>query len=57
MPRVLITTVPFGEVDPISLRVLEDAGLEYFLNPIGRRLTDDELASLVQGFDCLIAGT
>ncbi len=57
MSRVLITTVPFGEVDPISLRLLDEAGLEYVVNPVGRRLTEEELASLVPGFDCLIAGT
>ena len=55
--RVLITTVPFGEVDPISLRLLDDAGLDYVINPIGRRLTEAELVDLVRGFDCLIAGT
>jgi len=53
----LITTVPFGEVDPASLRLLEEAGVEYVVNPIGRRLTEDELVSLIPGFDVLIAGT
>jgi D-3-phosphoglycerate dehydrogenase len=57
MTRVLITTVPFGEVDPASLRLLDDAGIEYVLNPIGRRLTEEEMVSLVPGFDLLIAGT
>ena len=57
MTRALITTVPFGEVDPASLRLLDDAGIEYVLNPIGRRLTEAELVSLVPGFDLLIAGT
>ena len=28
MPRALITTVPFGEVDPASLGLLDDAGVE-----------------------------
>ena len=57
MPRALITTVPFGEVDPASLVLLDAAGIEYVINPIGRRLTEDELVSLVPGFDVLIAGT
>ena len=57
MSRALITTVPFGEVDPASLGVLDEAGIEYVLNPLGRRLTEDELVSLVPGFDVLIAGT
>ena len=55
--RVLITTIPFGEVDPASLRLLDESGLEYVINPIGRRVTEDELVSLIRGFDYLIAGT
>ena len=57
MTRALITTVPFGEVDPGSLGLLEEAGIEYVINPIGRRLTEAELVPLVPGFDVLIAGT
>lgn len=57
MTRALITTVPFGEVDPASLVLLDEAGIEYVINPIGRRLTEAELVSLVPGFDVLIAGT
>ena len=53
----MITTVPFGEVDPASLVLLDVAGIEYVINPIGRRPTEDELVSLVPGFDVLIAGT
>ena len=57
MPRALITTVPFGEADPASLGLLDDADIEYVINPIGHRLTEAELVSLVPGFDVLIAGT
>jgi D-3-phosphoglycerate dehydrogenase len=57
MTRALITTVPFGEVDPESLGLLERAGVEYVINPFGRRLTEEELAVLLPGFDVLIAGT
>jgi D-3-phosphoglycerate dehydrogenase len=57
MPRALITTVPFGEVDPASLGLLDEAGIEYVINPIGRRLTEAELVSLIPGFEVLIAGT
>ena len=57
MTRALITTVPFGEVDSASLVLLDEAGIEYVINPIGRRLTEAELVSLVPGFDVLIAGT
>lgn len=57
MPRALITAVPFGEVDPSSLDLLDAAGVSYDLNPLGRRLTGEELASLITGYDVLIAGT
>ena len=57
MPRALITTVPFGEVDPAPLALLDGAGIDYVMNPLGRRPTEEELVSLVPGFDVLIAGT
>ena len=57
MTRALITTVPFGEVGPAPLRVLEEAGVDYVVNPVGRRLTGSELVTLIPGFDILIAGT
>ena len=55
--RVLITAVPFGEVDPGCLDLLEEAGVECVRNPHRRRLTEPEIASLVADFDILIAGT
>ncbi len=54
--RVLITTVPFGE-HSVALDRLRSEGLEFVLNPIGRRLKEEELAELIGGFDLLIAGT
>lgn len=55
--RVLITTVPFGEEDRRPLALLEGGGIEYILNPLGRRLRAEELAELVSEVDVLIAGT
>lgn len=55
--RVLITTVPFAETDRRPLALLEAEGIEYVLNPLGRRLTPEELADLVADVDVLIAGT
>jgi D-3-phosphoglycerate dehydrogenase / 2-oxoglutarate reductase len=57
MPRVLVTTVPFGEHNRLPLELLEQAGIECVINPIGRKLKEDELVGLVPGFDVLIAGT
>lgn len=55
--RVLITTIPFGEVDRRPLDLLDAAGVEYVINPIGRKLWEGELAELIGDFDALIAGT
>lgn len=57
MPRVLITTTPFGEVDQAPLDVLKDAGFECVLNPYGRCLSEAELIALVPNVDALVAGT
>lgn len=55
--RVLITTVPFGEQDRRPLDLLDAAGVDYVVNPIGRRLKEMELAELARDFGILIAGT
>lgn len=55
--RVLITTVPFGEVDRRPLALLEAEGVEYVINPLGRRLRPEELAEMIGDYDVLIAGT
>ena len=57
MPKVLITTVPFGDKNRLPLELLEAAGIECMINPIGRKLKEDELAEMVTDFDVLIAGT
>lgn len=57
MARVLITTVPFGDKNRLPIEQLEAAGIDYLVNPIGRKLTEDELAGMVTDFDVLIAGT
>lgn len=56
-PRVLITTVPFAERNRLPLELLEAAGIEYLINPAGRRLREAELAEMAADFDVLIAGT
>jgi len=57
MPKVLITTVPFGDKNSQPLEQLQAAGVEYLINPLGRKLTEDELARLIPDVDVLIAGT
>lgn len=57
MPKALITTVPFGDKNRLPIEMLESAGIEYLINPIGRKLKEDELADMISDFDVLIAGT
>ena len=57
MPKVLITTVPFAALDGTPIRLLSAAKIEYLINPLGRKLKEQELAELVGDFDVLIAGT
>ncbi len=57
MAKALITTVPFGDKNRLPIELLEGAGIDYVINPIGRKLKEDELAEMVSDFDVLIAGT
>ena len=55
--KTLVTTIPFGEKDRKPLDILENAGAEILINPLGRKLTEDDLSELIPGIDILIAGT
>ena len=57
MSKVLITTVPFGDKNRLPLEMLEQAGIEYLINPLNKKLTEDQLIDLVSDFDVIIAGT
>ncbi len=55
--RTFISTVPFGNPYREPLDLLETAGIEYRINPLGRRLKEHELAEMLAGCGVLIAGT
>ncbi|MBL0348761.1 MAG: hypothetical protein IPP68_00055 [Elusimicrobia bacterium] len=55
--RVLVTTVPFCDVDRRPLEDLEKAGAAVFVNPLGRRLQEEDLIRLIPDFGLLVAGT
>ncbi len=57
MKKVLITTIPFGEKNPLPLKLLEKAGISFEINPLGKKLSEDELAEMVADYDAIIAGT
>jgi D-3-phosphoglycerate dehydrogenase / 2-oxoglutarate reductase len=56
MSKVLITTIPFGN-NKIPLDLLNNAGIEYCINPLNKKLTEDDLLSLISDFEIIIAGT
>ncbi len=55
--KVLITTVPFAQVEKLPIKLLNDAKIQYTINPIGRKLLEDELAEMIMEYDAIIAGT
>ena len=56
--KVLITAAPFGNLPHAkSLELLHAAGLQYELNPFGRRIAEQELIQLIPDASILIAGT
>ena len=57
MPKVLITTIPFGDKDHLPLNLLENAGIEYLINPFNKKITEEQLADIITDFDAIIAGT
>lgn len=57
MSKVLITTVPFGEKNRLPIEYLESAGIDYRINPLGRKLREEELSELAADCEVLIAGT
>jgi D-3-phosphoglycerate dehydrogenase / 2-oxoglutarate reductase len=57
LKKVLITTVPFGEKDPLPLDLLVNAKIEYLINPFNKKITEDQLVYTISDFDAIIAGT
>jgi D-3-phosphoglycerate dehydrogenase len=55
--RALITTFPFAKYDHTPLTLLKESGIDYVINPLGRKFTEDELAGAICNFDLVIAGT
>ncbi|PCI42184.1 MAG: lactate dehydrogenase [Rhodospirillaceae bacterium] len=55
--KVIITTVPFGTIDPMPLELLDEQGLRYEINPLGRKLRPEEVAGVIGDADIVIAGT
>lgn len=56
-PKIFISTVPFGEIDSKPLKLLEQTGWEFIVNPLNRKLTSSEVAEMASTCDGIIAGT
>ena len=54
--RVLVTNIPFAHMNPKPREILEEAGVEILINPLGRALSEDEFAEMIAGFDVVLAG-
>ena len=57
MSKTLITTVPFGDKNTYPLDLLKKSNIDYLINPLNKKLTEDELAEMIVDFDVVIAGT
>ena len=57
MKKALITTIPFGQEDKTPIKVLEQNGIDYLINPMERKFSRDELIDNLTGISFLIAGT
>lgn len=55
--KVLVTTVPFGEKNPMPLELLKDNNIDFTINPLGKKLTETELIEMIGDYDVIIAGT
>ena len=55
MAKVLITTIPFGDKNSLPFELLENAGIEYLINPFNKKITEDQLAEIITDFDAIIA--
>lgn len=56
--KVFISTVPFGEINSYPVDILKnEPSCEYVINPIGRKLKENELAEILKDYNILVAGT
>ena len=55
--KLLISTTSFGEYDHKPIELLRSSNIDYILNPYRRTLTTNELITLLERTELLIAGT
>jgi len=57
MPKALITTVPFSEINTLPIEMLRGNEISYSLNNLQRKLNEEELVNMVNDSEVIIAGT
>ena len=57
LPKIFVSTHPFGALDSRPLELLRQTECEFQINPLGRKLTSQEVAEMAGNCDALIAGT
>ena len=55
--KVLITTIPFGKEDISPLEKLKNQKLVPILNPLGRKMKEQEIIKFAKDCEAIIAGT
>jgi len=55
--KILVSTVPFADIDPRPREVLQETGAQVVINPLNRKLTESDLEALIGDYEVLIAGT
>ncbi|MFC1822583.1 NAD(P)-dependent oxidoreductase [Thermodesulfobacteriota bacterium] len=57
MPKIFISTLPFGEVEPRPISLLEETGWKFMINPLEKKLSPNEVVEMALDCDGIIAGT
>jgi len=55
--KIFISTIPFASSNKSPLELLEKHNIDYEINDLGRKITENELFNKIKDFDALIAGT
>lgn len=57
MPNIFISTIPFAFKNKDPIRLLEDSGINFSINPLNRKVSEEEIREYIENCDGLIAGT
>lgn len=55
--KAFISTVPFGTTSRTPITLLEEAGIEYVINPLNRKIKPEEVLEYIKDCEYYIAGT